>query len=408
MKKINYLLIYIIIFIIIIHLFSIFKYGSCIFLNYNTQITLFVWLFSIFICYKSKNNLFLLMPFLLLAINEFMYIYFNKDIFNGFERTSLLYDLTTISFLKNNPNTNLTEGLYLKNMNDLNSLMSIEECQQLDPKIANDNKYVRFFIDLNIPKEEYSNIHILDIGCGNGDFMKYCKSIGINITGLSISQYQINDLKKKGLHCYFGNYCELQNQFIGKYDIITCWGSLEHIIKAYPCSKYGEKKSKEVLNQIIDHFKKYYKPDSNYKYLFNSTIHVNPNFCNSFDLYLLERIYGGWYFYDKPGKTISDSMEGFNQIYNRDLTYHYYIPSKVDSRHFGNPRKMSIYSIICIMAGFIINPQISGIIIYGLLGEWMWQFDGKHHTKGTCIDCNFEFNKEKRPISLLWFLNKLK
>ena len=397
-----------IIFIALLHIIIFFQYDSSIFLNYNTQFTLFIWLFCVCVAYNTQNVSYLMLPFLLLILNEIFLILFNIDVFNGGQRTALFYDITTTYFIKNGKNnTNLTEGLYLKNLNDMKSIMTLEECKNLNPKQANDNKYIKLFIDLNIPKEHYSKIKLLDIGCGNGDFIKYCKSIGIQASGLSISKNQVRQLKDQGYDVYLGSYRELQKQFIGKYDIITCWGCLEHITDSYPCSKSGEKKAKKILKKMIDSFKQYYKYESIYKYFFNTTLHFNPKYCGTIDAYLIERTYAGWYFYDRPGETIGDLIEGFETIYNIDMTYHYYAATKIDAKHFGTPRNLDLYSILYFIGGFFINPQICAMILYGLRGEWMWQFDGKTHRDELCSDCEFEFDRTIRPTTLIWSLNKL-
>lgn len=408
-NSLNYLpYLSIIIFIIILHIIIFFQYDGSIFMNYNTQLTLIIWLICIYIAYLKQNNLFLLLPFLLLFINEMMLVFFNKDIFNGPQRTALFYDITTTYFIKNaKNNTNLTEGLYLKDLNDLNSLMTIDECKKLDPTQANHNKFMKVLMDMNIPKEEYSKIKILDIGCGNGDFIKYCKSIGIQASGLSISKNQVNQLKEQNIDVYLGSYRELQKQFIGKYDIITCWGCLEHITDSYPCSKSGEKKAKKILKKMMEYFKQYYKENSKYKYFFNATLHFNPKFCNTLNAYFMERAYGGWYFYDKPGERIGDLIEGFHEIYSRDMTYHYYAVTKIDPKHFGTPRSLDLYSIICMIGSFFINPHICAMLLYTLRGEWMWQFDGKIHTNESCDDCDFEYDRDNRPTTLIWSLNKV-
>jgi 2-polyprenyl-3-methyl-5-hydroxy-6-metoxy-1,4-benzoquinol methylase len=401
---------YIIFLIILLHIIIYFQYDSSIFFNYNTKLTLFVWLICIFIAYNTNNNLLLLLPFLLLFINEMLYIYFNIDIFDGGQRTALFYDITTLFMIDKtrNNNTNLTEGLYLKDLNDLNSVMTIEECKTLNPLQANHNKYMKFFMDLNIPKSEYSKIKLLDIGCGNGDFIKYCKSIGIEASGISISKNQVKEIVNQGFDAHLGSYRELQKQFIGKYDIITAWGCLEHITDSYPCSKSGEKKAKNMLKKIINNFKQYYKTDSEYKYFFNTTLHINKKYCDTINVYLLERAYAGWYFYDKPGERIGDLIQGFDEIYSIDMTYHYYAATKIDPKHFGVPRPLDLYSILCVIGGFFVNPHISAMLLYTLRGEWMWQFDGEIHMDDSCDDCNFEENRENRPTTLIWSLNKLK
>lgn len=402
--------IYLIFFIVIINLYVLITYDSSIFLNINSILTFIVWITCILIGYNTENIYWIFVPLLLFAINELFYKYFNIDIFNGGQRTALFYDITTTYFIKNSKkNTNLTEGIYLNDINDDNTLMTIDQATNLDPKIANENKYIKLFNDLNIDKYDYPNIRLLDIGCGNGDFIKYCKSIGINASGLSISKNQVAELVNQGFDVHHGSYRELQKQFINKYDIITCWGCLEHVTHSYPCSKSGEEKAKNMLYKMMEYFKLYYKKDSEYKYFFNTTLHLNPKMCGTLDAYIIERTYAGWYFYDVNGERLGDLLinNNFKQIYNKDFTYHYYLASKVDPNHFGNPRTLDLMSIIMLFSSIFINPQITSMIIYGLRGEWMWQFDGKQHNSDTCYDCDFVFNRNERPTTLLWNLSKL-
>ena len=177
----NNLPLYILAIIIIFHIGYSYYFKYAILINKNTLITLFIWLVTLFFTYTYKNNYILLIPILLLVINEFLYYTFNIDVFDGPARTKMFYDMTTLLFIVNNENnSNLTEGLYLKNLNDTNSKMTIEEAKQVDPVEANVNKYKKMFLELNIPTHEYKNIKLLDVGCGNGDFIKYCKSIGIH------------------------------------------------------------------------------------------------------------------------------------------------------------------------------------------------------------------------------------
>lgn len=401
---------YFFVFIILINLSTLMYAGDAIIKNYNTKISIIGWIISIYLYYLLNNVFFLLLPILLFILNEILYINFNLDIFNGESRTSLWYDCLTIYMIKKgNYNTNFTEGVYLKNLHDDNSLLTVDESSKISKIQANNNKFKKFFIDLNIPTKDYSKIKLLDIGCGNGDFIKYCKSLGIEASGLSISEEQIKELKKQGLDVYLGSYRELQPQFINKYDIITCWGSLEHITNSYPCSKSGEKKAKNILKKMMGHFKQYYKKDSEYKYLFNTTLHMNKKYCNDPIIYMNERCGGVWYFYDEPNSTIGDLIEkdGFKQIYTKDYTYHYYMATKIDKSHFGDPGKMNVIYLLIMLFGVFVNPFLIICVLCVINGTWMWQFDGKLHTKGNCDDCDFDFDRSKRPTSLIWALNKL-
>jgi len=398
--------------IVFLHIIIMIIFGTpMVLLNKNSILTFLTWCSFIFLSYFYKNNLFLLAPILLLIVNEILYINFNIDAFDGPSRTQLFYDITTTYFIKNaKQNTNLTEGMYLHDIHDNNSLMTEEEAKQLDPVKANQNKYDKFFLFLKIDPSEYKNLKILDLGCGNGDFIKYCNSLGITTSGMSISKEQADMLKSQNLDVYHGSYRELQSQFIGKYDIVTFWGSLEHLTQSYPCSKSGKIKAEKEIKNIMSHVKEYYNPKTNYKLLFNTTLHVNKNICkNTVNAYILERAYGGWYFYDEPNETLSDKIEsiGFKKIEQDDFTYHYYMATKIDPKHFGCPSKPNIYNIFAIIFGIFINPNIIVMSLYTLRGEWMWQFDNKpHFYDEKCETCTI-VDRENRPTTLLWSVNKL-
>ena len=373
--------------------------------------TLTIWFGFIYVAYLFDNKLFLLGPLLLLLVNELLYVIFDIDGISGASRKQLFYDITTLFFINNtNHNTNLTEGVYLTDLNDNSSVMTEADAKELDPNQANRNKFDKFLLFSKIQPHEYKGLRILDMGCGNGDFMKYCNSLGMKTTGLSISGEQVNALKKQNLDVYLGSYRELQPQFIGKYDIVTFWGSLEHVTQSYPCSKSGEEKAEREILNIMSHVKQYYSADSNYKLLFNTTLHMNKQICkDTLNVYIIERTYGGWYFYDEPKQTLSDKIEsiGFKKTEQEDFTYHYYMATKIDPSHFGNPSKPSFYHVSGLIFGLFMNPNLVAMALYSMRGEWMWQFDNKIHTfDAACETCTLA-ERSKRPTTLLWSLNKL-
>ena len=409
MPRICLVLLYLIILLhIVIYLYL---NSTCVLTNKNTLLTLAIWLLFIYLTYYFNNNIFLLGPIILLLINEILYVKLNIDGFDGVSRTKLFYDIATTYFINNHKkNTNFTEGLYLKDLNDNTSLMSESESKELSQEQVVKNKYEKFFIYLNIKPDEYKELKILDIGCGNGDFIKYCNSLGITTTAMSVSKEQVDALKKLNLDVHFGSYNDFHPQFIGKYDIVTFWGSLEHLAQSYPCSKDGEKKAEKAIKEIMSYVKQYYAPDSKYKLLFNTTLHMNKKICeNTLNAYIVERAYGGWYFYDEPGKTIVDNIKsiGFNNLKCEDFTYHYYMATKIDITHFGRPAKPNIYNMLVLLFAIFINPNLLAMSLYTLRGEWMWQFDNKnHYFDRYCNTCSF-VERSIRPTTLLWCVSKL-
>jgi 2-polyprenyl-3-methyl-5-hydroxy-6-metoxy-1,4-benzoquinol methylase len=382
--------------------------GSCVITNVNSLLTLTLWIVAIYLAIQHRTHLFLLLPLGILVLNELLYAGFNLDGLNGPARTKLFYDITTTYFIQDGNNTNLTEGMYLKDIHNDHSIMTAEEANQLPFGEANLRKFQKFFLylDRNL---DYSKIRILDMGCGNGDFIKYCKSLGIQASGMSISKEQVKQMKKDGLDVYLGSYRELQPQFIGKYDIVTFWGSLEHMTQSYPCSKSGEKKAEKMIQKIMSHVKQYYHPSSPHKLLFNTTLHLNRKICkNTMNAYILERAYGGWYFYDEPKETLADKIQpiGFNKLKQADFTYHYYLATKIDLTHFGRPAEFNFYNLSALLFGALINPSFIFMSLYTLRGEWMWQFDNRLHTDESCDSCTI-VERDKRPTTLLWSLSQL-
>ncbi len=402
-----YLAIYLLYFIVFLHVIVYLMVGSCVLLNVNTILTLTLWIGAIYLAIRSRNHLFLLLPLSLFLINELLYKGFNLDALDGPARTQLFYDITTTYFIRGGNNTNLTEGMYLKDIHNDQSLLTAREARQLQPGEANRRKFQKFFLLVNI--SDYSNLRILDMGCGNGDFIKYCQSLGIQASGLSISKEQVKSLKQQGLDVYHGSYRELQPQFIGNYDIVTFWGSLEHITQSYPCSKKGEQKAEKTIQQIMTHVKQYYRPNSEHKILFNTTLHMNRKICEgTFNSYLIERAYGGWYFYDEPNQTLADKIVpiGFQKVDQRDFTYHYYLATKIDDTHFGRPSDFNRYNLTALLFGFLLNPSFPFMALYTLRGEWMWQFDNRLHRDQSCDSCTL-LERDKRPTTLLWSVSRL-
>ena len=71
--------IYISIIFLMVILYTVFflRYGSAVVFNYNTKLTCIVWLLSIYIAWFIKKPLVLLLPIILLIINEVLYFYFD-------------------------------------------------------------------------------------------------------------------------------------------------------------------------------------------------------------------------------------------------------------------------------------------------------------------------------------------
>ena len=395
-----YLIIYI---IIILYIYILASLGSTILLTTNVYIQLSIWIITIYFAIKLQNNFILLIPIIIYLINEILYSRFNIDLYNGKSRTKTFYNMATVHFNKKEGGTeNLTEGVYLTQNG---SPMSIKESRHLSPVKAEEAKFIEILKDLNInhlPRQEMNKIFIVDMGCGMGGFLKYCLSRGLSGIGVTISKEQQKVLSSRGLPVILGDYRTHIPNLVGKADIITFNGTLEHVASGLACHKKTLRRQHSNWKKILKHCKQYFNPSSPYKKIFGTVLHINYNVCNTMATYLIERAYGGAYFYNMVGHRIQDvaTQDGFKLLNSRDMTYHYYMASVVDENHFGVPAKLTSKRFMGMVSAIFVNPHILNMLLYGHFGCWMWQFDGKFHRNGDYY--GFEPDMNKRPTTL-WY-----
>ncbi len=83
--------------------------------------------------------------------------------------------------------------------------------------------------DLDWPFKANDQIHLLDIGCGNGFFLQYIKENfnGIKTEGLDLSQECVNKCIEKGLNVHIGDIFSLDET--KKFEFITMFHVIEHV-----------------------------------------------------------------------------------------------------------------------------------------------------------------------------------
>lgn len=77
-----------------------------------------------------------------------------------------------------------------------------------------------------IKKHINRHISLLDIGCGTGAFLEYCKKLNWNVIGVEPDQDARESTKEKGISAYELDHLNNTND---KYDVITMWHVLEHV-----------------------------------------------------------------------------------------------------------------------------------------------------------------------------------
>lgn len=74
---------------------------------------------------------------------------------------------------------------------------------------------------------KYQKGNLLDVGCGNGDFLSLAKSAGWNVLGLDFDPDAVEISRKKGLNVKIGSVETLENK--ERFDVITSNHVIEHV-----------------------------------------------------------------------------------------------------------------------------------------------------------------------------------
>lgn len=352
------------------------KYISFHFIQRNT-IGMYLLIFiSLSLSKYFFNNLWFTIPFiiLILFLHEIawykLYIGVTKDEgevtnncynwFNIYCNTTLNKDIT----INNTNDTDYSEGLF-----DNNWDLTNEESFKL--------KFDTYFDYLKLKP----GMKILDIGCGNGHWLQYCKKRGVEGVGITISESQYNYNIKNGLRIILGDiHKDILTTIDEKFDAITAIGPVEHF-----CSLSKPKdENHELISKYYNQVKNLIEPNSECKRYLNSYMTTNTKYSKYKDLdwyfnaYLIASHYGyGYYLSDDTISSIYNS-EKSKIIIKRDYTedYRWILIRDKDSWGYCNYKFDTPYRIANFIKDVFTEPSCWQRFLYGYFNCWFWQFGG--------------------------------
>lgn len=239
---------------------------------------------------------------------------------------------------------------------------------------------------------------LLDVGCGYGEFLAHAKQRGIVARGITLSAYQAQVCRERGLDVTCVNYNAMPEEFFGTFDAVTFLGCLEHF------GSYVTNRDRTVhdalLAQTYATAWRLLKPDSRVRRILSSTIHetkLHPKGIDWVHGYLIERHYSGLYPRGDEG-LVKNSRPWFDELHRRDATEDYRLASELDPLHFGNFQiRWNLERLAYIPIQVFLDPFWLHKWLYHGLGSWMWQFGGVGGLP-----------KSERPVTLWWFVLQAK
>lgn len=283
-----------------------------------------------------------------------------------------LTDNTTNS--ENGLSSDLSEGLF---DNDW-SLTNVE---------AYNKKFGTYFKYLNLEP----GMKILDVGCGNGHWLQYCKSRGVDGIGITISDYQAELCKKNGLNVIQGDINKgILKKINGKFDAISAIGPVEH----FSSVSDTEDERNKILQTYYHDVMNLIDTNSKSRRYLNSYMTTNSNYSNYrsaewyYHIYLLCSTYGyGFYNSDENMMKIYNTRHPDNLVQStvvnkRDYTedYRWIMVRSKNSIGYCNYKFESGEQIFRFIQDIFTDSGWWARFLYGASDSWLWQFGGTSKT----------------------------
>jgi SAM-dependent methyltransferase len=228
---------------------------------------------------------------------------------------------------------------------------------------------------------------ILDIGCGNGHWLQYCKSRGVDGMGITISDAQVALCKKNGLNVIKGDIHKgILKKINGKFDAVSAIGPVEHFSSVSSrdetCNKILQTYYNDVMN-LID-------IDSKSRRYLNSYITTNTEYSKYrtpewyYYAYILCSTYGyGFYNSDEGMMDIYNTRQSQKKleskiIEKRDYTedYRWILARNKNSWGYVNYKFETGEQVLRFIEDLFTDCGWWARFLYGASDAWLWQFGG--------------------------------
>ena len=283
-----------------------------------------------------------------------------------------------------NNDTDLSEGIF-----DNDWTMSNKDAMK--------NKYDTYYKYLKLKP----GMKLLDIGCGNCFWLKYCKDRGIECTGITITADQQTVCAKYNIkNIYVGNIKhDILETVKEKFDAITANSPAEHF------SSISETQTTRLkaLTKYYSQVQKLINPHSSSRRYLNSIMNTNVDYSYYQSPYWFYQIYlvasaFGYGYYPLYGNNKNEIDNIYNSgkskiIIKRDYTEDYrWIFARNKNKTVGQCKYnfKTPSRIFNFFKDILIDPAWLGRLLYGINDSWLWQFGGTSlkpipHIKDTPI-----------------------
>lgn len=331
------------------------------------------------------NKLYYALPVIVLifAVHEVLWYVWHVDIFKDESETTENCYTWMNTYCKEIVNKELTEGTATsETSSDLSeglfdnkwTISNIESYKQ---------KFGTYFEYLKLEP----GMKILDIGCGNGHWLQYCKSRGVDGMGITISDTQTTLCKKNGLNVITGDVNKgILKTIHTKFDAVSAIGPAEH----FSSVSSGEETCNKLLQIYYNDVMNLIDTDSKSRRYLNSYMTTNTTYSKYrtaewyYHIYILCSTYGyGFYNSDENMMkiySVNNPVAGVTStvVKKRDYTedYRWIMARNKNSIGFCNYNFRTSQQVLQFIEDLFTDCGWWARFLYGASDTWLWQFGG--------------------------------
>ena len=248
---------------------------------------------------------------------------------------------------------------------------------------------------------------ICDIGCGYGDWLKYCRDeLGCEAVGINITPEQANYAHREyGLEVHITNWKDvlkdgnLQGQLYGRFDAVTFMDTVEHYVSME--DRHNAKNKAKIYSDMCHLASELINKESKAKRVFMSCLHQTHkprNWKFYFNSYFMDKFYSGYYPFVDEGP-LKACEPWFEVMIVEDKTEDYRLTGVKDRKHFQAVKvKLTPKKLAYIGSAFLLDPFVIHRLAYYGQDSWMFFYgDDAYSEKYDSV-----FREQASFVLLYW------
>ncbi len=254
---------------------------------------------------------------------------------------------------------------------------------------------------------------ICDVGCGYGDWLKYCRDeLGCETAGINITPEQARWAQAKyGLEVHITNWKDvltdpqLQHKLYGRFDAVTFMDTIEHYVSME--DRRNLPKQERIYTDMCRFASQLMKADSPCQRVFISCLHQTRkprNWRFYWHSYFMDKFYSGHYPFVDEGP-LKLCAPWFDVVKLEDKTEDYRLTGVKDRQHFQAVKiKLTPRKIAYVLGMFLLDPFVLHRLAYYKQDSWMQFYGDDPYSEKY----DAEYRRRVSWVTLFWITLKCK